>query len=283
MVHMELLELFLLLPLWYQWMLVLVLGLIVGSFLNVAAYRFNTGRSFNGASHCLSCAERLRWFELLPVVSYVALRGRCRHCSSRIPIHYLLGELVTASLFGVVFTSVSTITSLLFGWLMVSLLMLIIIYDIRHLIIPDELVIMLFVLALGVQLYSLPTFTLFGVSLTLTTAVFGALATAGVYWSLWWYSSGRWMGLGDAKLALPLGFMVGVGNAFSLVVLSFWVGAIYSLVLLGLQRLQAGTTVMPLQQNSITIKSEVPFAPFIVLAFLLVYFLQVDVLSLLMF
>mgnify|MGYP003395011521 CR=1 FL=1 len=83
---------------------------------------------------------------------------------------------------------------------------------------------------------------------------------------------------GDAKLAFPLGVTVGLGGVFSMVVLSFWIGAGVSLILLGLQRLlKRGKPALHFLSSPLTIKSEVPFAPFLILGFLMVQFLHADI------
>jgi len=74
-------------------------GIIIGSFLNVYLYRFHTGKSLSGSSHCLSCATPLKFYELVPLFSYLFLRGRCRTCSSLVPSRYFLVELLTGILF----------------------------------------------------------------------------------------------------------------------------------------------------------------------------------------
>jgi prepilin signal peptidase PulO-like enzyme (type II secretory pathway) len=106
-------------------------------------------------------------------------------------------------------------------------------------------------------------------------AGFGA---AFFFWGLWYVSKGRWIGFGDAKLALPLGMLVGIGDVFSMVVFSFWIGAGVSLVLLGIQKLlKRGKTSLRFLSTPITMKSEVPFAPFLILGFIAVHFLHADI------
>ncbi len=266
-------ESFALLPIWYLYTVVFLFGLIVGSFLNVVIYRFNTGVSLQGSSHCLSCGTGLRWFELVPVVSYLVLRGRCRYCSSWIPVRYLLVELLTAGLFTAAFVAggVTAVTPVL--WLLVALLVIVLVYDIYHLIIPDVLVIAVSVTA---ALWWLVTGA--DVEQLVNGSVAAALAS-GFYGLLWLLSHGRWIGFGDVKLALPLGFMVGVGGVFSLITLSFWVGAVISLGLLAWQRHQKGKTRPAQSATQLTMKSEVPFAPFLIVAFLLVLLAEVDVVT----
>ncbi len=110
-----------------------------------------------------------------------------------------------------------------------------------------------------------------------------AFVVTGFFFLLWYVSGGRWLGFGDAKLSFPLALLVGSAGAFSMVVLSFWVGAGVSLALLGLgvlaKRLRGKTTVW-FAGGALTMKSAVPFAPFLVAGALLVFFYHVDVLSL---
>ena len=75
-----------------------VFGVIIGSFLNVYIYRFHTGKSLSGHSHCLSCGTPLKPYELIPLLSYVFLRGRCRTCGCKIPARYFLVELTAGLL-----------------------------------------------------------------------------------------------------------------------------------------------------------------------------------------
>lgn len=270
-------EYFFLLPLWYQNTIIFLLGLIIGSFLNVCIYRLHTGRSLAGSSHCLSCGKNLRWYELLPVLSYFALRGRCAGCGSHIPARYALVEGLTALLFLAVFSVVPPLWPLVLWLVLVSLLIVIVVYDLYHLIIPDELTLMV-TLVIGILfVVTTPVSTA-----TLTEGGLSALAALLVYGGLWLISRGRWIGFGDVKLSLPLAFTLGLWGTFSFVVLSFWAGALISVCLLNLQYLlKRGQRHLPFLAVPLTMKSEVPFAPFLVIAFLLVALYQTDVLVLL--
>jgi leader peptidase (prepilin peptidase)/N-methyltransferase len=270
-------ELIALLPLWYQYTLVILLGLVIGSFLNVYIYRFHTGRSLAGSSHCLSCARPLAWYELLPVFSYLALRGRCRTCGSYIPFRYVLVELLTAGLFILAFSLVPLSMLLILWWLLLAVLVVIVVYDLYHLIIPNELVVAVAVVATSMLLWSLVEQPFFLDLLIHAAAALGAFA---FYGGLWLVSRGRWIGLGDAKLAAPLAFFLGPWATFSFVVLSFWIGAGLSLLLLVVQRvLKRGQHRLSKYGLTITMKSEVPFAPFLVLAFLAVALCKLNVLT----
>ena len=276
-------ELWMLLPFWYQSMMVFLLGLIIGSFLNVVIYRYHTGKSLSGHSHCLSCGHVLRWYELFPLISYICLRGKCKKCGCTIPVRYFLVELSTALLFLLTFLQFGASVLTLFSLTLIALLIIVVVYDIYHMVIPNELVIFVGILAL---VYYVIVFGLVweqNVFLLHIGAAFGSFL---FYGGLWLVSKGRWIGFGDAKLAIPLGFIVGIPAVFSFIVLSFWVGAVLSLVWMWLPKIRdilvrccTKNTVVN-YTKSFTIKSEVPFAPFIITAFLLVFLYQVDVLQL---
>ena len=256
-----------------------ILGLIIGSFLNVFLYRFHTGKSLNGSSHCLSCRVRLYWYELVPLVSYIVLLGRCRTCSSYIPSRYFLVEILTGLAFWLAATSPFPILLQAIIAIFFSVLILILIYDLAHTIIPDEFVLALVGLAflqISYQVYFGGTIWDFGF------ALLSGLAAAGPFVFLWVISQGRWIGLGDAKLAFPLGMMVGLYGVVSLVILSFWLGAAISLILIGIQKLlKRGQIDLRITGRALTMKSEIPFAPFLILAFLAVFLLHIDAVSLL--
>lgn len=256
------------------------LGAIIGSFLNVLIYRFHTGRSLSGRSHCLSCAHSLSPFELVPIVSYLALRGRCAHCGSFFTARYMLVELLTASLFAAGTLLFTDLLFIFIWWLVCAILVVIVVYDIRHLIIPDELVLALVVVALlqfGYQWYLGKGLWSIGID------VLAAAIGSGFFFMLWWFSKGRWLGFGDVKLAFPLGLLVGAGGVFSMVVVSFWVGAIVSVGILGLATLLRrlrGKLPVHLRLPTLTMKSAVPFAPFLVAGCLWVLLFGIDVLAL---
>ncbi len=266
-----------LLPSYYVPLVALLWGIVIGSFLNVYIYRFHTGKSIAGSSHCLSCQTPLRWYELFPLVSYLGLRGKCRTCSARIPSRYFWVELVTALLFLLV---VLTVTDFwlwpLLAFLMATLVV-IAVYDLYHFVIPDGFVYTLVVVAV---IYGTYEFYQSASWLMLLERSGAALIGFGFFAGLWTYSKGRWIGFGDAKLAIPLGFLVGLGGVFSMLVLSFWIGTVISLGVIMFQQLKKrGQLHLQLGGSGLTIKSEVPFAPFLILGFLCVFFLHIDVLA----
>lgn len=263
-------------PLWYSALIAFGFGVIIGSFLNVVIYRFHTGKSLNGSSHCLSCQTDLRWYELFPLISYLVLRGRCRSCSAVIPSRYLWVELATGLLFVLVVVMLSP-WYWFFSFILVSILVVVAVYDLYHMVIPNFFVGLLIAIAFSLTVLNylvLPDWQ------TILWQLAAGLLSYGFFASLWFFSKGRWIGYGDAKLAFPLGYMVGLLGAFSMVVLSFWIGTIISLSLIGYTWLKQkrGQSTLRFSTQPLTMKSEVPFAPFLIIAFFLVYLFGVDVL-----
>jgi prepilin signal peptidase PulO-like enzyme (type II secretory pathway) len=162
----------------------------------------------------------------------------------------------------------------------VSVAVVIIVYDIRHYIIPDFLTGLLFLLAcLKIGVLFERGASLLSIGITIAAALGAVL----FLYLLWAVSKGRWIGFGDVKLILPLGLLVGPTLVFSLVVYSFWIGAAVSLLLIGLGKLQRGKLRLHFKMHNLTIKSVVPFAPFLILSCLLILFTNYNVLDLFTF
>jgi len=224
----------------------------------------------------MSCGTVLEWYELFPMLSYLVLRARCSTCNAHIPSRYLFVELLTGISFVVLWHLFHTTLELFFIYaVLIATLIVLAIYDVRHTIIPDELtsvVVVVAIMLLGQQYMEIPNIAI--MAYDIVGGVLAALFFAG----LWYISKGRWLGLGDAKLAFPLGVIAGIGGVFSMVVLSFWIGAVISLSILGLQHLlKKGKTSLLFPQSPLTIKSEVPFAPFLIAGFILVHLFHADI------
>jgi len=251
-------------------------GIIIGSFLNVVIYRYNTGMGIGGRSVCFSCGTTLRWHDLIPVFSFLFQRGRCKYCKAHLSWQYPLVELATGIIFvAIVYRYLNAaltgiiLLTLLFELILWSILVVIVAYDFRHKIIPDLLVYLFSIFAL---ILSGLRYTAGATEIsTLNSIVAGIMLFFG-FFSLWYLSRGKWIGLGDGKLALGIGFALGVGYGISAIVLGFWAGAIVSILIILTQRLNP-------RGQQLTMKSEIPFAPFLVLGFALVYFFQIDVIN----
>ena len=270
------------------WFFMFAFGTIIGSFLNVVILRYNTGEPIvNGKSACFSCAKKLSWYELIPIFSFAALRGKCGKCKSKISWQYPLVEFFTGLLFLAVYlklngfyflNKLNLLTSYypqpldyLYYLAIFSILIVITVYDIRHKIIPDLLVFSFAFLSLVWLIAYLGFSNLFQPSSILD--LFAGPILALPFFLMWLLSRGRWMGLGDAKLALGMGWFLGLISGASAVIFGFWIGAVVSIFLLLAQKLN-------LSGKKLTIKSEIPFAPFLILGLLAVFFFDFDVMSL---
>lgn len=235
---------------------VFLLGLIIGSFLNVVIFRINTGRSISkGRSKCLSCGKSLAWYELVPVISYLFLRGKCSSCRTSISPQYPIVEFITGSSFVVLFFvtlnrfGISQEAFIHFAFLatIASLFIVMIVYDIRHKIIPDQINFTFIALAMVSIVWRY--FTIPGFSAVETFAAGFIIALP--FFLLWLISKGRWMGFGDVKLMLGMGWFLGLGVATLGVLFAFWLGGIVGIFLLAFSK-------------NYSRKSEIPFAPFLI-------------------
>ncbi|KKU49718.1 MAG: Type 4 prepilin-like protein leader peptide-processing enzyme PilD [Parcubacteria group bacterium GW2011_GWA1_47_10] len=250
------------------------LGLIIGSFLNVVIFRLNTNRSFAGRSACMSCQKKLSWYELIPVLSFLCLRGRCLRCKTKISSQYPVIELVTGVVFAALYlklegafflTPFAFVAAYAFYAAMFSLLIVVAVYDIKHKIIPDSLAFLLGALAFaGMFFFNIDDARLFYPHLPTLWQFLSGFILAAPFALLWLVSSGRWMGLGDAKLAVGLGWLLGPSRLLSGAVLSFWVGAILGIILVAFSR-------------KYKMNSELPFAPYLVLGALLAFLFELHI------
>ncbi len=247
-----------------------IFGAIIGSFLNVVILRRGT-KSLEGRSGCFSCGAQLRAHDMIPILSWIMLRGRCRACGSAISVQYPLVEAATAISFAAIgaMQGISIEHQLLFCAI-AAFLILIAAYDARHTIIPDEWAYGFALLSL-ISIFTLPRF------IPLSEALLAGPLAAMPLAALWLVSRGRWMGLGDAKLALGIGWLLGPVYGLLAVFLSFVIGAIVGvLVLLPLPvyaRLVWKAGIARVSGSaSYTMKSEVPFGPFLVLSSIIVWF-----------
>lgn len=247
-------------------------GLIVGSFLNVLILRFGK-RGLGGRSACMHCGRMLSWYEMVPVLSWVLLGGKCRTCKARISLQYPLVEALTGVLFAVIGGSELTLSVQISGYAMTALLIAIAVYDLRHTIIPDQWVYSFAALALISQLLFAPQD-----ASVLLILLSGPLVAAPLF-ALWFFSRGAWMGFGDVKLALGMGWLLGGLFGITAVFLAFVIGAVVSVPLLLLSSdWWKGFTPTPISRRLVwgfTMKSEIPFGPFLVASTFIVWFLLI--------
>ena len=244
----------------FFYIFIFLFGLAVGSFLNCAIYRLENNQSFlKGRSFCPHCKHQLGFWDLMPVLSFLCLRGKCHYCKKRISIQYPLVELATGLLFLLIFNyqfsisnefSISNFQNLLVigYWLLVSsFLVIIFVYDLKHYIIPDKVIYPAIIIALifNFQFLIFNQFSIFKFS------ILSAMGAASFFAAIVAISRGKWMGIGDIKLAFLMGLLLGFPNIAVALFLAFFLGAIIGvgLIMLGKK----------------TMKSEVPFGPFLII------------------
>lgn len=331
-----------------------VFGAIVGSFLNVLILRWGTERSivgigrpaphqnqqvssevqnthllsrherrgrgdpneiFGAGSACMTCGNPIRWYDLVPVMSWVALRGRCRDCGARVSVQYPLVELSTGIVFALIGAAPIDLLFKLIGLPIAALLIAIAAYDIRTTIIPDAWAWPLNGFAFLSALAFITSSSHLPPSTWQLALLAGPLAALPLF-LLWYISKGRWMGLGDPKLALSIGWLLGFPGGVNAVLLAFIIGALICAPLLFFssaawerartfiptllfQKKQLGFTIGKPgflyrlrslgNENTVassflsarwTMKSEIPFGPFLVAACFIVWFSQMYTIAL---
>ncbi len=237
--------------------------------MNVVVYRYNTQKTLGGRSACMSCRSTLNWYELIPLFSYLGLKGRCRTCQTKISLQYPLVELVTGIVFALLFykfqnlffiDTIGFAISYAYYVAVFSLLLVIAVYDLKHKIIPDVLVFILCLMTFfGVFLFA---GNVFNPHIPAWRDFLGGFVISIPFALIWLLSRGRWMGLGDAKLMIGLGFLLGTIPLLSATILAFWIGAIVGIFLL----------IFNKKYNR---KSELPFGPFLILGTFLVFIFDI--------
>ncbi len=261
-----------------------VFGAIIGSFLNVVLFRFNTGKTIMGRSKCFSCKRTLQPIDLVPLLSYLVFRGKCRTCHSKISSQYFWVELATGLLFMssyVLFAPYALeypsqfLLQIGYTCIVMSLLVLIFVYDLRHKIIPDLFVFLFAGISFVTLFLGFDSFGALHIRVPSLIELCSGVILAFPFYFLWLVSSGRWMGFGDAKLALGFGWFLGLVRGASAIVLGFWIGAGVSILLLCISWLSKKLQyrkILGITFPRLSMKSEIPFAPFLITGLLIVFF-----------
>lgn len=233
--------------------IIFIFGLVVGSFLNCVIYRLEVGKDFlEGRSFCPHCKHILNWKDLIPLLSFLILRAKCRYCKKPISWQYPLVELATGALFVLIVNQQLTpfsIINFFFLFLISCFLIIIFIYDLKHYIIPDRVIypaILVVIIWLGLNSIFFNT----NPRSYLLNSIVSAFGAAIFFLAIVLVSKGEWMGVGDIKLAFLMGLFLGFPN-----ILVALFGGVLMGAIIGVGLIIAGKK---------TLKSEVPFAPFLV-------------------
>ncbi len=235
----------------------LLLGLIVGSFINVLIVRIPRGESIiHPGSRCPECGHDLKAFELIPVLSFIMLRGKCRECGSSIPLRYPLVELTAGLMFLGNWYLAAELVELISGMVLITLLLPLSVIDLREQILPDKL--NLAGMAAGLAL------SFFRADFTPLASISGILAGGGFLFALAFISRGG-IGGGDIKLMLFTGSFLGA----PLALISIFLAAILGLI----------ASLPSLFRGRLGLRSKLPFGPFLALAALILWYYGSELLS----
>lgn len=238
----------------FIYVLVFILGLAVGSFLNCMAYRLEHQQKVSGRSFCEHCNHMLGWQDLIPVISFLILRGKCRYCGSSVSLWHPIVELATgiiflivfAGLFGISNFSPKDLLSLGFALYIASSLIIIFIYDLKHYLIPDKVLIPAILVAILFNFFvasegSVITFFI--------NYFFAGLILFGFFFLIFFFSKGNWLGFGDVKFVLFMGVLLGLEKSFLALFIASLAGSVIGILLILFQKKQ--------------FKSLIPFGPFL--------------------
>jgi leader peptidase (prepilin peptidase)/N-methyltransferase len=245
-----------------------IIGAAFGSFLSVVIFRLRKEKKgiFFGKSECPYCHKNLKWYDLIPVFSYLFRLGKCAYCKKKIHISYLLLEIVSGLLFVAFYLvypfitfGIEGILNFDFGLLLIYIyfvfvglsLIGILFFDARYLEIPEILtlptILLIFIVGLFLQEPSLQSMVIGG-------AIAGLFFGAQV-----WISKEKWLGAGDVQVGILMGLLFGWQLLILAVLTSYILGSVISLILLAFKK--------------VTPKSQVPFAPFLVVGtFITIFF-----------
>lgn len=216
---------------------IFVLGLIVGSFLNVVICRLKTKEKIAlSRSHCPRCKEKLKFQDLIPLLSFVIQKGKCRYCHKKISWQYPLVELATAVCFLLVFLksydlefSIQySVFSILTFWFFSAILIIIFVYDLKHYLIPNKVVYPAIVITFIIKIL----LSILNTQYSILDIIIGALIPGVFFLILVLISKEKWMGAGDIKLGFLCGLMLGYPDILVALFISFVAGAIIGIILM---------------------------------------------------
>ncbi len=249
------------------------MGLSIGSFINAFSWRYYENNEIDikdlptkiknknlsiisGRSMCTHCFHQLSYYDLIPVISWLMLRGKCRYCHKKISLQYPVIE---------VFSAVLTVSYVLFlpytinALGVISLVLLLVIFyglisliilDFKWYILPTKIIYSLFIVGIVYTILNIGHISIF--NLIISTFIGG-----GLFYFLYIISSGKWIGGGDIRLGFLLGFMLGnFRYAILLIFLSSLIGSLTSLFLISFKRL--------------SVKSAIPFGPFLIFSYVII-------------
>ena len=227
-----------------------VIGAVVGSFLNVCIYRIPKKISIvHPSSFCPNCGEKIRFYDNIPIVSYLILKGRCRNCKSQIPIRYLVVEIISAVITAIVWKKFGILKGIYYSVLFWGLIVVSFI-DIEHFEIPVE--VCYFVLVFGIFL---SPFLGIGFVDSILGASFGAGLVLFIIETYYVFTKKEGMGYGDANVLSVIGAYIGWQKVLTVLFVASFLGTLFALTWWIFKR---------------KLERTLPFAPFLSLGAVLV-------------
>jgi prepilin signal peptidase PulO-like enzyme (type II secretory pathway) len=220
----------------------LIIGAIIGSFTNCFVWRLHENESLLGRSYCPVCRQKISWYDNIPILSFIILRGKCRNCGGKISWQYPLVEIFMSLLFaaeaflifssknygGYFFLNQASALRLTRDWFFTFILLIVFVYDLRWYLIPDKVVLPAIVIIFSANLF---------LGFSWWMLLLCGLAGAGFFFLQFAVSGGRWMGGGDIRLGLLLGvFFGGFDFLFLSIFLSYLIGSVVSLFLVAIKQ-----------------------------------------------
>lgn len=200
-----------------------IFGAIIGSFVNVLIDRLPGGENFwSVRSRCESCNKRLKPLDLIPIISFILLQGKCRYCHAKIPPRIFIVELISGLLFMLLWLLFPMLDLFTVSAVISLTLLAIFFIDLEQGVIPDILIFLFLLLAVLWAIFTR------GVFLEHAASAVGAFLFFGTIFAL---TRGRGMGFGDVKLAIPLGLLLGFPSTVFAVYIAFLTGAVIALIL----------------------------------------------------
>ncbi len=227
---------------------IFMFGTAIGSFLSVVLWRLHTGEQFVfGRSHCTRCSHTLALHDLIPIVSYLSLRGRCRYCHHPVDPSYIVLEIITGTLFVIAAILIlrgpltfTNVARLLLDWYLIATFIVVFVFDLRHMLILRSVTLPAVVIAVVGNV---------ALGMPVTSLALGMLLGAGFFYVQYTMSKGRWVGGGDIQLGLLIGAALGARYGLAAIFFAYITGAIY------------GTALVVLHKKEL--QSKIPFGTFL--------------------
>ncbi|MBI5019121.1 prepilin peptidase [Candidatus Gottesmanbacteria bacterium] len=230
--------------------IVFIFGLVIGSFLNVVIDRLPRGENIVWKpSHCDHCKKPLRWYELIPVISFLFLGGKCARCKKRLSYQYPLIELVSGISFVLLYSQAADSVGLISLIFLFCLFLVLFVIDLKEQILPDELLISLLFFCI-IYVIRLP-------QADRIIHLMSGLGAGSGFLFLWLVTRGRGLGFGDVKLSVLLGALLGYPNIIIALYAAFLTGALVGVILI--------------MSRKAKMRSRIAFGPFLILGTLIAF------------